>query len=59
MTLDHEVEVLEHQFARNSVHTLHGMARFQEPHTLKVTLSDDGELVLSSDKFIIATGSQP
>ena len=59
MTLDHEVEVLEHQFARNSVQTLHGMARFQDPHTLKVTLSDDEELVLSSDKFIIATGSQP
>src|ERR1700755_2696467 len=24
MTLDHEVEVLEHQFARNGVETLHG-----------------------------------
>ena len=59
MTLDHEVEVLEHQFARNSVQTLHGMARFQDPYTLKVTLGDDEELVLSSDKFIIATGSQP
>ena len=28
MTLDHEVDVLEHQFARNAVTTLRGMARF-------------------------------
>ena len=59
MTLDHEVEVLEHQFARNSVQTLHGMARFQDPYTLKVSFGEDEELVVSSDKFIIATGSKP
>ena len=59
MTLDHEVEVLEHQFARNSVQTLHGMACFQDPNTLKVILGEDEELVVSSDKFIIATGSKP
>src|SRR5215217_9687676 len=28
VTLDHEVEVLEHQFARNAVETVHGAARF-------------------------------
>jgi NAD(P) transhydrogenase len=28
MTLDHEIEVLEHQFARNGVRTFGGMARF-------------------------------
>src|SRR5580658_870358 len=28
MTLDHEVEILEHQFARNRVETVHGSARF-------------------------------
>ena len=59
MTLDHEVEVLEHQFARNSVQTLQGMACFQDPYTLKVILGEDEELVVSSDKFIIATGSKP
>ena len=34
MTLDHEIEVLEHQFARNGVQTFAGMARFLDatPH---------------------------
>src|ERR1700683_5327300 len=32
LTLDHEVDVLEHQFARNGVQTFCGMARFLDPH---------------------------
>ena len=43
MTLDHEVDVLEHQFARNAVHTLRGMARFLDPHRIEVTL-DSGDV---------------
>ena len=35
------------------------MACFQDPNTLKVILGEDEELVVSSDKFIIATGSKP
>jgi len=31
ITLDHEVEVLEHQFARNNVDTVFGSARFLSP----------------------------
>src|SRR5579871_5987860 len=31
MTLDHEVEILEHQFARNGVETRRGAARFLGP----------------------------
>src|ERR1700680_2447286 len=31
MTLDHEVEILEHQFARNKVETIRGEARFLDP----------------------------
>src|SRR6201989_947456 len=31
-TLDHEVEVLEHQFSRNTVRTARGEARFISPH---------------------------
>src|ERR1700747_1942161 len=34
ITLDHEVEVLEHQFARNTVETIHAAARFIDPHTV-------------------------
>src|ERR1700692_3736534 len=37
MTLDHEVDVLEHQFARNGVQTFTGTARFLDPHRIEVT----------------------
>src|ERR1700746_1202333 len=43
MTLDHEVDVLEHQFARNAVHTLRGTARFLGPHSVEVVL-DNGDI---------------
>ena len=43
MTLDHEVDVLEHQFARNGVHTMIGAARFLGPHEIEVT-PDNGDL---------------
>src|ERR1700748_750263 len=36
MTLDHEIEVLEHQFARNGVKTVAGLARFTGPHSIAV-----------------------
>ncbi|MDP9103166.1 MAG: FAD-dependent oxidoreductase, partial [Pseudomonadota bacterium] len=36
ITLDHEVDVLEHQFARNNVETVEGVARFTDPHTVEV-----------------------
>src|ERR1700738_3524308 len=36
MTLNHAVDVLEHQFARNGVHTVTGMARFLDPHHVEV-----------------------
>ena len=37
MTLTHEIEVLEHQFARNGVQTMVGHARFVSPHRIAVT----------------------
>src|SRR4030081_1839719 len=36
-TLDHEVEVLEHQFSRNTVRTACGEARFVGPHQIEIT----------------------
>jgi NAD(P) transhydrogenase len=36
ITLDHEVEVLEHQFARNKVTWVSGDARFLGPHAVEV-----------------------
>jgi NAD(P) transhydrogenase len=59
MTLDHEVEVLEHQFARNTVETVRGAARFLDPHSIAV-VDDEGETeIYSGDRFLIAVGTRP
>jgi len=59
ITLNHEVEVLEHQFTRNRVQTLHGTACFVDANTIEVT-SEDGEVSqYSADKFLLAVGTKP
>ena len=58
MTLDHEIEVLEHQFARNGVKTFGGVARFVDPHclTVKNHLEEHG---FEGEKIVIAVGTAP
>ena len=58
MTLDHEVDVLEHQFARNGVAWAHGAARFVDPHTIEVA-SDTGVRRYGGARFILAVGTSP
>jgi NAD(P) transhydrogenase len=59
MTLNHEVEVLEHQFARNNVIWLSGEARFIDPHTLEV-VTDGGEIRhVRGERILIAVGTSP
>jgi NAD(P) transhydrogenase len=59
ITLDHEVEVLEHQFARNNVACMAGAARFLGPHAIEVT-SEAGEVRhVHGDKIIVAVGTAP
>jgi NAD(P) transhydrogenase len=58
MTLDHEIEVLEHQFARNGVRTFAGVARFADPHRLVVKNGGE-EHSFVGDKIIVAVGTQP
>ena len=58
MTLDHEIEVLEHQFARNGVKTFAGVARFADPHRLVVKTSSE-EHSFDGDKIVIAVGTAP
>jgi NAD(P) transhydrogenase len=58
-TLDHEVDVLEHQFLRNGVSTLAGFARFVDPHRIVVTSPDGSELPLSGERILIAVGTKP
>lgn len=59
LTLEHEVQTLEHQFARNRVATLRGHARFIDPHTVSVQKPDGEEIRLSAPRFLIAVGSKP
>src|SRR5205085_405761 len=49
MTLDHEIDVLEHQFARNGVRTVAGRAQFLDPHRIAVA-TPEGENVYIGDK---------
>lgn len=56
-TLDYEVDILEHQFNRNHVDTLHGLAKFVGANEVEVA-TEAGEVTrLSADKFLIATGT--
>jgi NAD(P) transhydrogenase len=59
ITLDHEVDVLEHQFARNAVHTMAGLGRFLDPHTVEVTLTNGDIRVIRGEKILIAVGTRP
>lgn len=59
ITLNHEVEVLEHQFARNRVQQMRGKASFVNPTTLEV-VKDDGETMLvSGTSIMLAVGTKP
>ncbi len=61
-TLSHEIEVLEHQFARNGVRTMIGIGRFIGPNRIAVTSDDGGrqtEEVVEGDRILIAVGTEP
>ncbi|WP_370228100.1 Si-specific NAD(P)(+) transhydrogenase [Cognatishimia sp.] len=58
MTLDYEVDVLEHQFNRNHVDTLNGIASFVGPNEIEVAI-DGGETTrITGEKFLISTGTK-
>ena len=58
ITLDHEVEVLEHQFSRNRVDKVIGTARFLDANTVEVTEAD-ATRVYSAARFVICVGTRP
>jgi len=58
MTLDHEVDVLEHQFNRNHVDTLLGMAKFVGPNEIEVATEAGDTSRITGNKFLIATGTK-
>ncbi|MGE6740193.1 Si-specific NAD(P)(+) transhydrogenase [Allorhizobium pseudoryzae] len=59
ITLDHEVEVLEHQFARNRVQQMRGRAQFIDPHTLEIEKSDGEMLRVTTASVLLAVGTRP
>ena len=59
MTLDHEVDVLEHQFARNAVETTIGTARFLDPHRIEVRSGEGDIHVFQGERILIAVGTRP
>jgi NAD(P) transhydrogenase len=59
ITLDHEVEILEHQFSRNKVDKIAGVARFIDAHRIEVT-GERGEVAqFSADRVVLAVGTVP
>ncbi len=59
ITLDHEVEILEHQFTRNSVERVTGAARFVDAHRISVKAADGKSETYSADRIILAVGTVP
>lgn len=59
MTLNYEVDVLEHQFARNAVERMHGQARFIDRHRLEIRLTDGDVKEIEASKMLIAVGTRP
>jgi NAD(P) transhydrogenase len=59
ITLDHEVEVLEHQFSRNRVQQMRGTARFIDAHTIEVTKEDGEVLQVQAQSVLLAVGTRP
>ena len=59
MTLNHEVDVLEHQFARNRVESMQGEAKFLSANEIEVCNSKEEVCTITSESFLIATGTRP
>ncbi len=58
-TLDFEIDILEHQFARNGVTTVSGQASFADPHRISVTAADSDSVTYEADNIVIAVGTRP
>lgn len=54
-----EIDIIRSQLVRNRVTLLTGTGRFVDPHTIRVTDDDEGEVDVRADKIIIATGTRP
>ena len=58
-TLDHEVEVLQHQFMRNNVTNMHAAAKFLGPNRALLTCENGDISEVQFDKALISVGTVP
>ncbi len=58
-TLDHEVEVLQHQFMRNAVTSFQATAHFTGSHTARLTTEKGDVSEVSFEKALISVGTRP
>lgn len=58
-TLDHEVQVMQHQLLRNYVNIIQGEAVFTGPNTVRVTDYSGSVSEYKADKFVISVGTSP
>ena len=59
ITLDHEVEVLEHQFSRNRVNHIRGLAHFVDKNTLEIEKSDGEMMQVRGTAILLSIGTKP
>ena len=58
-TLDHEVEVLQHQFMRNSVKNIHALAKFLGPNRAALTTEAGETSEVEFSNALISVGTRP
>ena len=58
-TLDHEVEVLQHQFMRNAVRSQKAMARFTDTNRIALTTEDGVNSEVGFANALISVGTRP
>lgn len=51
--------IYETNLLNDKVEYLHGLARFIDPHKVKVTLDDNTEIDIKAEKILVATGGHP
>lgn len=56
--IEREMSVVVSQLRRNGVEILHGIARFVDPHTVRIE-SEEGAADVRADRFLIACGTRP
>lgn len=58
-TLDHEVEVLQHQFMRNAVRSVHAAGTFIDANRLQLTTESGERSEVEFNNALIAVGTKP